>query len=153
MVYVFGKIWPSLKLQTKNHNDICKHEYLTAFHPYKQISSSEQKSNYHKNLQVNNISDSKPSKSLEVIEPEHNIFPPDIPNASLHERIINDFCVPLSLQIWRSRMCCMWLTYSTIRSLQVKFLWHQFESFKCCWSSFDLKRMKTFNRTYYWTWW
>jgi hypothetical protein len=29
---------------------------------------------------------------LEGIEPEHNVFPPDIPNASSRKRIINDFC-------------------------------------------------------------
>jgi len=29
---------------------------------------------------------------LEGIEPEHNVFPPDIPNASLRKKIINDFC-------------------------------------------------------------
>jgi hypothetical protein len=32
----------------KLHEDVCKHGYLTVFHPYKQISSSEQQSNYHK---------------------------------------------------------------------------------------------------------
>ena len=37
-------------------------------------------------------SDSKPSKSLEVIEPKHTIFPPNIPDASLRKKIINDFC-------------------------------------------------------------
>ena len=79
----------------KNHNGACKHEYLTVFRPYKQISSSERKSNYRKNLQkspVNNISDRKLSENLEGIEPEHNVFPPDIPNASLRKKIINDFC-------------------------------------------------------------
>ena len=70
----------------KNHNDVCKHEYLTVFCPYKQVSSSERQSNYRKNLQksqVNNISDSKASKRSEVVEPEHNIFPPNPPDASL----------------------------------------------------------------------
>src|SRR5882762_11177669 len=65
------------------------------FCPYKQVSSSERKSNHRKKLQksqVNNISDSKPSKRSEVVEPEHNIFPPDPPDASLHKKIINDFC-------------------------------------------------------------
>jgi len=65
------------------------------FCPYKQVSSSERKSNHRKKLQksqVNNISDSKPSKMSEVVEPEHNIFPPDPPDASLRKKIINDFC-------------------------------------------------------------
>jgi hypothetical protein len=66
----------------KNHDDVCKHEYLTVFRPYKQLSSSKRKSNYRKKLQ----------RSLEVVEPEHNIFPPDVPDASLRKKIINDFC-------------------------------------------------------------
>jgi hypothetical protein len=32
----------------KNHEDVCKHEYLTVFRPYNQMSSSERKSNYRK---------------------------------------------------------------------------------------------------------
>jgi hypothetical protein len=32
----------------KDHEDVCKHEYLTVFRPYKQVSSSERKSNYRK---------------------------------------------------------------------------------------------------------
>ena len=78
----------------KNHDDVCKHQYLTVFCPYKQISSSERKSNYCKKLQrsqLNNISDSKQPESLGVDACGHNSFPPDPPDASLHRKIINDF--------------------------------------------------------------
>ena len=38
------------------------------------------------------LSDSNFSTILEVIEPKHNIFPPNIPDATLRKKIINDFC-------------------------------------------------------------
>jgi len=68
---------------------------LTVFRPYKQISSSERQSNHREKLQrsqVNNMSDSKQPESLRVVVPEHNKFPPDVPDALLRRKIISDFC-------------------------------------------------------------
>jgi hypothetical protein len=78
----------------KVHDDICKHEYVTVFRPYKQISSYERYLKYceTQKTQVNNISDSKQPESLEVDAPEHNTFPPNPPDASLRRKIINNFC-------------------------------------------------------------
>ena len=78
----------------KIHNDICKHEYVTVFRPCKQISNSERYLKYceTQKSQVNNISDSKQSESLDMNASGHNIFPPDPPDASLCRKIINDFC-------------------------------------------------------------
>jgi len=52
----------------KIHDDIYKHEFVTVFHPYKQISSYERYLKYceTQKTQVNNISDSKQPESLEV---------------------------------------------------------------------------------------
>ena len=78
----------------KNHDDVCKHEYLTVFRTYTQISSSTRKSNYCKKLQqsqLNDISDSKLPESMGVVPSEFNNFPPDVPDASLRRKIIGDF--------------------------------------------------------------
>ena len=77
----------------KIHDDICKHEYVTVFRPYKQISSYERYLKYceTQKTQVNNVPDSKQPESLEVDAPGHNTFPPDPPDASLRRKIINNF--------------------------------------------------------------
>ena len=38
------------------------------------------------------MSDSKQPESLRVVAPEHNNFPPDVPDALLCRKIISDFC-------------------------------------------------------------
>jgi len=78
----------------KIHDDICRHEFVTVFHPYKQISSYERYLKYceTQKTQVDNISDSKQPESLEEDAPRHNTFPPNPPDASLRRKIINNFC-------------------------------------------------------------
>jgi len=78
----------------KIHDDICEHKYVTVFHPYTHISSSEHVIKYRevKKSQINNISDSKQPESLEIDTHIHNTFPPAPPDASLRRNIINDFC-------------------------------------------------------------
>ena len=78
----------------KIHDNICEHNYVTVFHPYKLFSSSKQGLKYHEvqTSQVNNVLNSKQSESLEVDASGHITFPPDPPKASLRRKIINDFC-------------------------------------------------------------
>ena len=96
----------------KHHDDVCKHEYLTVFRPYKQISSSEQKSNYREKLQRLQVkSDSKQPESLRVVAPEHNNFPPDVPDALLHRKIISDFCAATQPSKFEEAGCAVWFTH------------------------------------------
>src|ERR1700683_4493637 len=78
----------------KVHDDICQHKYVTVFHPYTHISSSERVIKYckAKKPQINNISGSKQPESLEIDTHIHNTFPPAPPDSSLCRKIINDFC-------------------------------------------------------------
>jgi hypothetical protein len=96
MTFTFQKKMTKCEITNlfKIHDDICKHNYVTVFRPYKQFSSSERNLKYRETQQsqVNNISDSKLLERLEVDTPEHYTFPPDPTDASLRKNIINDFC-------------------------------------------------------------
>jgi|SRR5882762_6980684 len=84
----------------KMHDDICKHEYVTVFRPYKHISSSERNLNYRETQkpQVNNISASKQPESLKVDAPAHNYFPQLHQMPHYVERLLMIFVMLLNLQ-------------------------------------------------------
>jgi len=87
------------KVKIKNifrqHREPCWDKFVTIFEANGPKAKSQKLSTMRASVCTapeHTQSDSKSSNFLEVIEPEHNIFPPNIPDASLHKKIINDFC-------------------------------------------------------------
>ena len=82
--------------------------------PYKQISSSEQQSNYRKNLQrsqLNNISDVKQPKRLGVVVFEYDNSLPGVPDVSLCGKIISGFCAVTQPSKFEEAGCSVWGTH------------------------------------------